>query len=179
MADGSHKNIEEVQVGNKVLTTDPARANRGTEPKRVDAVIVTDTDKTFIDLSIQTPQGTGKITTTDYRRFWSESRHAWYPADDLWAGEKVKSPKGTAVVVHSREYHERQRTYDLSVEGIHTYYVLAGDTPVLVHNCGGEIDSVSKKIADHTNGEAILPDGDGTHFVRGFIPMLSVTTSMV
>ncbi|MEN3614291.1 hypothetical protein AAH979_32675 [Plantactinospora sp. ZYX-F-223] len=27
--------------------------------------------------------------------------------------------------------------YNLTVDDIHTYYVLAGTTPVLVHNCGG------------------------------------------
>ncbi len=27
--------------------------------------------------------------------------------------------------------------YDLTVDGLHTYYVLAGNTPVLVHNDGG------------------------------------------
>ena len=46
---------------------------------------------------------------------------------------------------------------------------MAGNTPVLVHNCG-EIDLIAKKIADHANGEAIRPDGDGTHVVRGVHP---------
>lgn len=27
--------------------------------------------------------------------------------------------------------------HNLTVDGLHTYYVLAGDTPVLVHNEGG------------------------------------------
>jgi hypothetical protein len=44
--------------------------------------------------------------------------------------------------------------------------VIAGTTPVLVHNCG-EVDPISQKIADHANNEALRPDGDGTHFVRG------------
>src|SRR5690606_32541401 len=29
--------------------------------------------------------------------------------------------------------------YNLTVRDIHTYYVLAGDTPVLVHNAGGDV----------------------------------------
>jgi hypothetical protein len=29
---------------------------------------------------------------------------------------------------------------DLTVDTTHTYYVVAGDTPVLVHNCGGAYD---------------------------------------
>jgi hypothetical protein len=34
-----------------------------------------------------------------------------------------------------------QRVYNLTVSDIHTYYVLAGDQPVLVHNCGDEVDN--------------------------------------
>ncbi len=30
------------------------------------------------------------------------------------------------------------KAYTLTIDGIHTYYVLAGDTPVLVHNDGGD-----------------------------------------
>lgn len=42
-------------------------------------------------------------------------------------------------------YTAQRTTYDLSVEGLHTYYVLAGATPVLVHNCGsgGDDDLVT------------------------------------
>ncbi|MCW2899680.1 MAG: Pretoxin domain, partial [Streptosporangiaceae bacterium] len=29
-----------------------------------------------------------------------------------------------------------QTTYDLTINGLHTYYVEAGTTPVLVHNSG-------------------------------------------
>ena len=32
-------------------------------------------------------------------------------------------------------YTKRQRTHDLTIDDIHAYYVLAGATPVLVHNC--------------------------------------------
>ncbi|MEU9090177.1 hypothetical protein [Streptomyces sp. NPDC048428] len=34
-----------------------------------------------------------------------------------------------------RNYRASGVTYDLTVGVTHTYYVLAGDTPVLVHNC--------------------------------------------
>ncbi|MEU3788164.1 hypothetical protein, partial [Streptomyces sp900129855] len=36
-------------------------------------------------------------------------------------------------------YTKRQRTHDLTIEDIHAYYVLAGATPVLVHNCGEDL----------------------------------------
>nr|WP_241269272.1 HINT domain-containing protein [Streptomyces chrestomyceticus] len=37
----------------------------------------------------------------------------------------------------ARAFDQRARTYNLTVDGIHTYYVLAGDTPILVHNSTG------------------------------------------
>ncbi len=41
--------------------------------------------------------------------------------------------KVAAVKTWTALHHMR----DLTVNDIHTYYVLAGATPVLVHNCGG------------------------------------------
>lgn len=38
-----------------------------------------------------------------------------------------------------RNYPYAVTTHNLTVSFLHTYYVLAGTTPVLVHNCGGEI----------------------------------------
>jgi antitoxin YefM len=54
---------------------------------------------------------------------------------------------------------------DLTIEHIHTYYVIAGNIPVLVHNCG-EIDDISRNIADHSNARFNNPGGMG-HYVRG------------
>ncbi|MEU9624099.1 toxin C-terminal domain-containing protein, partial [Streptomyces sp. NPDC048155] len=34
----------------------------------------------------------------------------------------------------NRPFIKHVRTYNLTVDGLHTYYVLAGQTPVLVHN---------------------------------------------
>ena len=47
--------------------------------------------------------------------------------------------------------------YNLSVADIHTYYVLAGDTPVLVHNCdraGMDLTDAERQKAYDANLEA-------------------------
>jgi hypothetical protein len=36
-------------------------------------------------------------------------------------------------------YHANTTTYDLTIDGLHTYYVVAGGTPVLVHNTNDPI----------------------------------------
>jgi hypothetical protein len=35
-----------------------------------------------------------------------------------------------------RAHRQQAATYDLSINGLHAYYVLAGNTAILVHNCG-------------------------------------------
>ncbi|TWV34764.1 hypothetical protein FRZ03_28025 [Streptomyces misionensis] len=55
-------------------------------------------------------------------------------------GTKLRQPNGTtATVAAVRNFHQQKTTYDLTVGNLHTYYVLAGATPVLVHNCGGAV----------------------------------------
>lgn len=54
-------------------------------------------------------------------------------------GEHLRSPHGARqVATDVQRYRQLQPVYDLTIEGVqtHTYYVLAGNTPVLVHNCG-------------------------------------------
>ncbi len=54
----------------------------------------------------------------------------------------LRTPSGGSVSVEGiRYFDERQRTHDLTITDIHTYYVLAGVTPVLVHNCDADPQS--------------------------------------
>ncbi|WP_160161987.1 hypothetical protein, partial [Streptomyces sp. F-3] len=41
-------------------------------------------------------------------------------------------------IVKVKAYTAQRTTYDLSIDGLHTYHVLAGTTSVLVHNCDEE-----------------------------------------
>ncbi|UXY20240.1 LamG domain-containing protein [Streptomyces cynarae] len=90
------------------------------------------------------------LTTTFHHPFYDETQSAFVEAKDLKAGDVLQTPTGTAQVTGVRLYHAHTTTYDLTIGTLHTYYVEAGDTPVLVHNCGEggprfEVDS---------NGEA-------------------------
>lgn len=42
----------------------------------------------------------------------------------------------TVIVTANKPFTQHARTYNLTVDDLHTYYVLAGKTPVLVHNAG-------------------------------------------
>lgn len=138
LADGSSKPIEELAEGDEVLATDPETGE--TSKKMVTATIYTEDDKTYVDLSIQTPDGVKTITTTGRHPFWSESDRAWKDAGDLKPGVTLRADDGAPVNVAAiRVYKAFNKTYNLTIADLHTYYVLAGQTSVLVHNCGGRV----------------------------------------
>ncbi|WP_269785657.1 polymorphic toxin-type HINT domain-containing protein [Streptomyces buecherae] len=77
----------------------------------------------------------GSLIATATHPFWVEDTDSWADAGDLKAGMSLRTPDGTTVKVASiRHFSELQRTHDLTVSGVHTYYVVAGGAPVLVHN---------------------------------------------
>ncbi|MFJ6509296.1 RHS repeat-associated core domain-containing protein [Streptomyces sp. NPDC091879] len=142
MADGKTKDIEDVKVGDKVVATDPKTGKSGL--RRVTRVIVTDDDKHFNELSIATDDGIEKLSATHEHPFWSPSQHDWVKSGQLKPGMTLQTDTGKSVIVtDNRDYVRHARTFNLTVEGMHTYYVLAGKTPVLVHNSTCSIGSVT------------------------------------
>nr|WP_235439261.1 polymorphic toxin-type HINT domain-containing protein [Streptomyces yangpuensis] len=138
MADGTSKAIEDVKVGDKVLATDPQSGD--TAPKTVTATILTPDDKEFTDLTLTddaNPRGPpATLTSTSHHPHWNETRRQWLDAGEFLPGEQLRQPDGTTLTVQStRNYPFAVTTHNLTVDDFHTYYVLAGATPVLVHNC--------------------------------------------
>jgi hypothetical protein len=135
MSDGSTKDIEDVRVGDKVLATDPTTGKTG--PREVTALIITEDDKHFNEISIATEQGIEQISPTHEHPFWSPSQKEWVEARNLKPGMTLLTDAGkTVIVTDNRPFKKQARTYNLTVADLHTYYVLAGSTPVLVHNSG-------------------------------------------
>ena len=75
------------------------------------------------------------LTTTYHHPFYDITQASFVNADQLRIGDRLQTPAGTTQVTALRLYHANTTTYDLTIDGLHTYYVEAGDTPVLVHNC--------------------------------------------
>ncbi|WAP55056.1 polymorphic toxin-type HINT domain-containing protein [Streptomyces sp. S465] len=148
LADGSAKPIEDVETGDKVKVTDPDTGK--TTARKVIGTIVTEEDKQFVDLSITTgdAEKSAALISTVTHPFWVESEDRWVDAGDLKPGMTLRTSNGDTAKVQSVRYFERrQRTHDLTVSGIHTYYVLAGMTPILVHNCNIDVDVASQSGA--------------------------------
>ncbi|MFI6207113.1 LamG-like jellyroll fold domain-containing protein [Streptomyces sp. NPDC051041] len=136
MANGLVKPISQVKAGDYVLTAEPGKKKK--EKHRVKEVIVTKTDRDYVDVVVATKSGPKTIQTTKHHQFYEVSRNTWTQAGDLKAGQKLQNEKGAATtIVGVKSYTAQRVTYDLSVDGLHTYHVAAGDIDVLVHNCGG------------------------------------------
>ncbi|MET9777481.1 polymorphic toxin-type HINT domain-containing protein [Streptomyces sp. NPDC006367] len=141
MADGTTKDIEDIKVGDTVHAADPRTGEIG--PREVTKLIITEDDKHFNELAIATDDGVEKLTATYEHPFWSPSEGDWVEASFLMPGMMLLTDAGdTVIVTANRPYTQHARTYNLTVDDLHTYYVLAGQTPVLVHNsnCGVTID---------------------------------------
>ncbi|MFE7868894.1 Hint domain-containing protein [Micromonospora humida] len=88
MADGSHKPIRDVKLGDKVLATDPTTGR--TAPRVVTALIVGSGTKQLVDITVTVdgPQGsrTETITATAGHPFWVADQQQWREAKDLKPG---------------------------------------------------------------------------------------------
>ncbi|MFD8994022.1 Hint domain-containing protein [Streptomyces abikoensis] len=159
MADGARKPIKDVQVGQQVLATVPETGKTGA--RAVTRVIIGEGEKRLVEIAIDTDgesgTATGMLTATDGHPFWVDNQHRWVDARNLKKGDKLRtSDGGLREVVSTRAWAETRKVYNLSIEGIHTYYVLAGAVPVLVHNVNCEIgftaDTVSSAFKDMRGG---------------------------
>ncbi|MEU6194565.1 LamG-like jellyroll fold domain-containing protein [Streptomyces sp. NPDC047061] len=103
---------------------------------------------TKTDASLKSTQ-VAHLTTTFHHPFYDETQSAFVEGKDLNVGDVLQTPTGIAEVATVRLYHANTTTYDLTIGSLHTYYVEAGDTPVLVHNCGYEEEAqTAQKRAD-------------------------------
>ncbi|WP_235439244.1 ricin-type beta-trefoil lectin domain protein [Streptomyces yangpuensis] len=159
MADGTSKPIEELEIGEQVLATDPETGE--TVARDVTATILGTGSKDLVEIKVDTDgdpdTAPDLITATDKHPFWVISLAKWVDAAELQPGQWLRTGNGTHVQVASVRKWATQKTtvHNLTVSDLHTYYVLAGATPVLVHNCGG-IEKAAKSAADSAPADATM-----------------------
>ncbi|MGP3950163.1 golvesin C-terminal-like domain-containing protein [Streptomyces sp. 7N604] len=170
MADGSTKAIEDVKVGDKVAGAD-------VETDETRARTVTDTitgkgAKRLVTITVGTDgrdgDRRGTITATDNHPFWSPDVAQWVDAEDLESGQWIQTRWGTwAQVTDIEQRTQRLTVHNLTVAGVHTYYVLAGTTPLLAHNAdegdicdltlGPNLRGQSSQGVSAQRGDRVLP----------------------
>lgn len=192
MADGTTKNIEDVHPGDIVLATDPQTGH--SKPETVVQLITTTTDHEFTQLTLATsgkganappakesgahdvsktgmpepkPQGIDSVNlvTTWHHPFWNSTTQTWSDASRLAPGTHLLQVDGTSTTLTAvRNYHATATTYDLTIAELHTYYVLAGKSPILVHNCGEAtvtFDGGHASVNVEAGGEALATHQEG------------------
>ncbi|GGK51233.1 hypothetical protein GCM10010094_09330 [Streptomyces flaveus] len=165
MADGSRKAIRDVREGDRVVAADP-----GTGRLRAESVTDTFRHDTERLVTIGLAGGSSLDTTAGHKI--RTSGRGWVLASELRAGDRLISPDGThrAVTgVRDRSGLAPREVYDLTVDGLHTFYVRtegAGAADVMVHNClnlGDEDLAALAAYRDeiHTLKEHVRPDAAG------------------
>ncbi|MEW2392844.1 pre-toxin TG domain-containing protein [Streptomyces venezuelae] len=173
MADGSAVPIEQVREGDQVLATEPGTGT--TQGRPVTDLIVGDGEKNLVkvDVDVDGDHGdrTASVTATDLHPFWTGDDQ-WTNAADLTAGTTLRTDAGAParIAAVTSWTAPDQEVRNLTVAGAHTYYVLVGDTPVLVHNAApckiitsavGKDAQLSKAAQQAGKNQAVQRDLDG------------------
>jgi hypothetical protein len=137
MADGSHKPIDQIQVGELVLASDPQTGQTGS--RLVLGVIAGSGVKSLVEITTAAGDGggitTGTVVATDGHPFWVPNLSQWIQATDLHPGMLLRTSAGTYVqVTVVTKWTAKQYAHNLAVAALHTYYVIEGGQAVLVHN---------------------------------------------
>ncbi|MER7335705.1 MULTISPECIES: polymorphic toxin-type HINT domain-containing protein [unclassified Micromonospora] len=166
MADGSSKAIEELKVGDRVLATD---VETGQNQKReVTNARSVAGKKAFITFTVDTDgkdgSKTGSITSTDNHLTWLPDAGMWVEAKQLKPGMWLQTAAGTWVQITAvKRTVKHERVHNLTVDGLHSYYVLAGATPLLVHNCG-QVEYGSTDLSQAVIQERLKLNKKGNNF---------------
>ncbi|WP_245194844.1 polymorphic toxin-type HINT domain-containing protein [Kitasatospora phosalacinea] len=177
LADGNAKPIEQLQPGEMVLASDPQTGE--TRPEPVTATIIGYNDVEFTQLTLDR-NARGEVpvvTSTAHHAYWDETVHKWVDAVDVAVGHQLRTTDGTLVTVTASQTYSTPPTsaHNLTVAELHTYYVLAGATPVLVHNCGDGVVANSK--SDELPFEQMAADFEGVSAMAAGSPEFSDAVS--
>ena len=134
MDKGKTKPIGEIKAGDKVEAANPD-TGKHQGPRTVQHVWINH-DHDLLDVVIRTKNGhTSTLHTTANHPFWDDTTRTWIPAGKLRHGDTLNTDtNGHVYVVATKPTPGAANRWNLTVRQLHTYYVMAGAVPVLVHN---------------------------------------------
>jgi uncharacterized protein YwbE len=170
-ASGALVAISKLKTGDKVQATDTKTGK--TSAQTVAAVLVHH-DTNLYDLRVHTTDGSAVIGTTRNHLFWDHSLNKWVPAAKLRKGEALKTPSGQRAVAWGGKVPANPdgQMWDLTIPSDHDFYVSAGSTAVLVHNCAeagatGQIEYGSTDLSRAVQNERIMTRNVGGNYAAG------------
>jgi intein/homing endonuclease len=177
MADGSYRPISEIEVGSLVVATDPETGESFAKP--VLDVIVGYGGKHLVGINVGVDSNSSIVATSEHP-LWVVGR-GWVPASKISVGDRLVSLDGESRAVNSvidYGYQSDELVFNLAVGDLHTYYVLADETPLLVHNCNksqgvyifddiskpghvyvGKTDNFARRLREHADLGRREPNG--------------------
>ncbi|SEG78667.1 HINT domain-containing protein, partial [Paenibacillus sp. UNC499MF] len=162
LTDEGEKNIEDIQVGDKVLAKDENNPDGELAYKEVTALYRNQRDD-IIKLRV----GEQVIETTDNHPFWVEGK-GWVFADELQVGDKLQKADGSNLTLDKVEFIkqvEAVTVYNFAVADYHTYYVT--DLGIWVHNTNTN-DCIIKTGDKTPGGHSFSKHGAERANERGF-----------
>ncbi|MFF1909933.1 polymorphic toxin-type HINT domain-containing protein [Kitasatospora sp. NPDC058218] len=158
LVDGSYRAISQIRTGDQVLAADTTTGQlRG---ELVTATFAHNTER-FVDISLV---GGSSLSTTAGHSFYVDTK-GWIIASALQTGDRLHAADGslqTVDALQDRAGLEPQQVYDLTVGGLHTFYVRTGGdqgTDLLVHNCTDIVADEGTSGA-HTIGTHVTISGE-------------------
>lgn len=154
----------------------PQKTNLKVQPEREgERITHKDNDKDKGDEGNDEDDGEdeeGEIEPTEEHLFWSVNRKGFVPAGQLVVGDRLLSVSGQEVVLIANRRKEaklRQSfiTYNLEVEGFHTYFV--GNKGIWVHNNCKKIEQIREEFEKAGWRLALLPSKSSTNVAYGQI----------
>ncbi|MCF3135571.1 ricin-type beta-trefoil lectin domain protein [Streptomyces olivochromogenes] len=148
MTGGRTKAIGKIKVGDKVESADQ-KTGKHVGARTVQHVWINH-DHDLLDLTIRTKDGhAATIHTTANHPFWDDTTRTWVPAGKLHHGDNLNTPTGhDAYVVATHPTPGAANRWNLTVQQLHTYYVVADGTSILVHNTNCPTKSPDELRAD-------------------------------
>ncbi|MFF9407997.1 polymorphic toxin-type HINT domain-containing protein [Streptomyces anandii] len=134
MKGGKKKAIGRIAPGDQVEAADPRTGKHAGSRTVVARLVHRDDD--LVDVKVRTADGRIETIHSTYGHpFWDGTAHTWVPAGRLAAGHALSTAQDRRALVEGvNRRGGAADMYNLTVAQLHTYYVVAGGTTVLVHN---------------------------------------------
>jgi RHS repeat-associated protein len=148
------KPIEWVRVGDRVLARDEVTGDTALRPV---AALIDGAERLIWEVTVQTADASGRTLT---ETFGTTDEHPWRLADGRWAETAdlraglriVTQDADQAVIVSVVRTDRREQTYNLEVEGFHSYFI--GEAELWVHNAcrsASQRAAFLRELAEHPN----------------------------
>jgi hypothetical protein len=162
LAGGRRVPIESVEKDASVQATEPTVG--GIRAKAVAGTVTSVGVKRIVDIGIDDDGDPGTkpaiVSATDRHPFWVPGLGKWTPASALAVGMPLLGADGARVHIATiTERTTTTRVHNLSIAGIPTYYVVAGNASVLVHNCPAGVPNDPPKAPVYENNGHHDPHG--------------------